>query len=674
MIIHYDLKKNVPQAIKAINSSYDIEQITYYENQLACMLFSPLMFIGTIVSLFRFFLFHTSDTSEMLINAFIFLVLGISFELLRRSKLRISIISNLISTLFACWYLFIFFRLYIVVGPAVWTIALIQIIFAMSRIKKNMAYTIGLVTILASIYAAANAEQFTYQISIYYLVPQAFLVVLLFLITSVTHKINTDRFMSLYEQYQLVSTQKGDITALYEELSATEEELREQNEQLVNYTNQIIEKEQKLHSLAYYDVLTNLPNRTMFMEHVDLMIELLSKHGKSFYLILIDIDSFKNVNDTMGHLVGDQYLLFSSEHLKYSLKNGDILGRIGGDEFALVITRDLSKEDLLRELESIRGNFLNPFYYNNVPIRLSASIGVSIFPNDGCSSSAMLKSADMSMYKAKASGKNNIQFFETSMMEELTQRANIEYHMLQAIEKKEFYLLYQPQYDAVKRTIRGFEALVRWNSKELGFLSPDMFISIAEETKLIIPLGEWILRTACQMFQSLQAKYSLSQQVIGVNISAIQLMDANFIEMVKNILQETGLSPSSLELEITESVAIESLQFTVDALNDLKKLGIRIALDDFGTGYSSLNYLKILPIDILKIDKSFIDDLSNADERIPIVGDIISLAHNLNMETIAEGVEHDRQLSYLDNYSCDYIQGFLFNKPIPEDELDALFQ
>ena len=674
MIIHYDLKKNVPEAIHAINSSYDIEQITYYENQLACMLFSPLMFVGTLVSLFRFFMFHSSGNNDILINAFIFLFLGLSFELLRRAKLRTSIASNLISLLFAFWYLFIFFRLYNVVGPAVWTIALIQIIFAMSRIKKNMAYTIGLVTILASIYAAANAEQFAYQISIYYLVPQAFLVILLFFITSVTHKINTDRFMSLYEQYQLVSTQKGDITALYEELSATEEELREQHDQLVNYTNQIIEKEQKLHSLAYYDILTNLPNRTMFMEHVDLMIEVLSKHANTFYIVLIDIDSFKNINDTMGHLVGDQYLLFASEHLKNSLKNGDILGRIGGDEFALVITRDLSKAELQTELESIRSNFLNPFYFNNVPIRLSASIGVSVFPKDGSSTSAMLKSADMSLYKAKANGKNNIQFFEPSMMEELIQRANIEYHMLQAIEKEEFYLLYQPQYDAVKKTIRGFEALVRWNSKELGFLSPAMFISIAEETKLIIPLGEWILRTACQMFHSLQMKYSLTQQVIGVNISAIQLMDSNFIDMVKNILLETGLNPSSLELEITESVAIESFQFTVDALNDLKKLGIRIALDDFGTGYSSLNYLKILPIDILKIDKSFIDDLSSVDERIPIVGDIISLAHNLNMETIAEGVEHDHQLSYLDKYSCDYIQGFLFREPLPEEELDALFR
>jgi diguanylate cyclase (GGDEF)-like protein len=632
------------------------------------------MFTGTIVSLLRYFIAKAVFFDDMIMNASIFLILGFSFEFLRRLKLKTSFTSNLVSFLFAFWFLFIFFRLYQVVGPAVWTIALIQIIFAMSRIKKDMAYIIGLVTILASIYAVFNASSFTYQISLYYLVPQAFLVILLFLILSITHKINTDRFMNLYQQYRLANGQKGDITALYEELSATEEELRDQNEQLIKYTNQIIEGEQKLHSLAYYDVLTGLPNRTMFMDHVDLMIELFSKQSKSLYLVLIDVDSFKKVNDTMGHLVGDKYLLFATEHLNNSLKNGDILGRIGGDEFALLITRTLSEAELLEELEGIRNNFLTPFYYNNVAIRLSASFGVAVYPKDGNSTSSMLKSADMSMYKAKAYGKNKIQYFDHSMLEELTEKSNIENHLFQAIDKKEFKLLYQPQYDTVNHTIRGFEALIRWNSRELGFLSPGLFIPIAEETKLIIPIGEWVLRTACQKFKSIQDNDPLSQLIISVNISAVQIMDSNFIDMVKQILLETELNPGSLELEITESVAIESLQYTVNILSELKVLGVRIALDDFGTGYSSLNYLKILPIDILKIDKSFIDDLLKTDTRIPIVGDIISLAHSLKLKTIAEGVEYNNQLTYLADHSCDYIQGYLFKKPIPEDELDALFK
>ncbi len=412
MDVQYDVKKNVPETIKAINNTYDINQITYYENQLACMLSSPLMFLGTFISLLHVLFYKTDNKINLFINMLFFLIIGISFELLRRAKLRVALVSMILTGLFIFWFLFIYIRIYHIVGPAVWTIAVIQIIFSMSRLRKDMAVYITTVTIIACLYTIFNTKDFVYEISLYYLVPQTFLLVLLFLILSISHKINKDRYENLYKQYLLVNDQKSDITALYEELIASEDELREQNQQLVNYNQRFIAGEQRLHSLAYYDTLTGLPNRTMFIENLNQMIELCTRKTKSFVLILFDIDSFQVLNNTQGYKAGDQYLLFATGHVKKHLKEEDILARIDGDEFAMLIRRDMDKLALMSEIEQIRECFSEPFRFGETEFRLNASYGISVFPVDGIDSSAMLKHADLALYEAKKTLNLSIKAYE----------------------------------------------------------------------------------------------------------------------------------------------------------------------------------------------------------------------------------------------------------------------
>lgn len=403
MDFQYDIKKNIPDTIKAINNTYDINQITYYENQLACMLYSPLMFTSALINLSRLFAHKSVFRIDLLINMMVFLLIGISYEYLRKSKLKVLVASWIITGLSALWFAFVYLRFYHIIGPAVWTIAAIQIVFSMSRLSKNMVVIVGLLTILLCIFSVMDVTSYAYEISLYYLLPQFFLLILLFLILSISHRINKDRYENLYKQYLLVNDQKTDITALYEELVATEDELREQNNQLADYNKRIIAREQKLHSLAYYDALTGLPNRTMFLEHLEQTIKLCTRKSKSFYLVLFDVDSFKMINYTLGFPEGDQYLLFVTDNMKKHLKEEDILSRIDGDEFALIIRRDINETVAATEIEQMKSSFSQPFLFNNSEFRLFASYGISVFPRDGTSSSAMLKKANIALDEAKQS-------------------------------------------------------------------------------------------------------------------------------------------------------------------------------------------------------------------------------------------------------------------------------
>jgi diguanylate cyclase (GGDEF)-like protein len=408
MDIQYDITKNIPETIKAINNTYEINQITYYENQLACMISSPIMFLGTITSLLLFIFYRKGDKVDIFIDMIIFLVLGIFFELLRLSKLKLSIASNLITILFVLIFLFTYFCLYEYIGPAVWTISAIQIILAMSRLRRDMAIVIGIITVITCIYTVLNAKAFEYQISLFYLIPQVFLLLVLLVILSISHRINRDRYENLYRKYLLVNEQKSDITALYEELIASEDELREQNNQLADYNQRFIAREQKLHSLAYYDVLTGLPNRTMFMEHLEQTIEVCTRKGSSFYLVLFDIDAFKTLNHTSGYQAGDQYLLFVSEHIREYRKEEDFLSRIDGDEFALLIRRTISEADALSMAIQMADTFSLPFQYNNTTLSLTASYGISVFPKAGTDASTLLRSAYHALYKTKRRLSSNL--------------------------------------------------------------------------------------------------------------------------------------------------------------------------------------------------------------------------------------------------------------------------
>jgi diguanylate cyclase (GGDEF)-like protein len=462
--------------------------------------------------------------------------------------------------------------------------------------------------------------------------------------------------------------QKEELFLLNEELSASEEELRQQNDQLMESYEVIKKNEEKLNYLAYTDTLSELPNRKMILDRLDLLVTRSKENNSSFAVVFIDLDDFKKINDTMGHQLGDLLIVSVAARLNSMIFKNDLLGRLGGDEFALIIQQDLSDEDVFQYVENLREKLAERFYINQHEYRIRASFGISIYPQDGSTPDELIKCADTAMYKAKEIGKNDICFFRKEMRDEIFQKIDFENKLVAAIQNNEFFLVFQPQFITGTKMLRGFEALVRWRSPDWGLLLPLKFIPAAEEMGLIIQMGEWILRTACQEFKKIIDQYHLDA-VLSVNISSIQFEDPSFVHIIKNVLQDWDLPANHLELEITESVLIKSIEGATQILTELKDMGVRVALDDFGTGYSSLRYLQALPIDTLKIDKSFVDSISNLRGNREMIGPIISLVHEMNVFVIAEGVESEIQFNYLKDEECDCIQGFLLGRPFDDNEL-----
>ena len=474
-------------------------------------------------------------------------------------------------------------------------------------------------------------------------------------------------------QYANVVKQKQEMAALNEEISASEEELRQQHKKLLKYYKIIKENEEKLNHLAYFDTLTELPNRKMILDRLDLLVRLSSKISSPFAVVFIDLDNFKKINDTLGHHSGDLLILSVASRLNSLVHPSDLLGRLGGDEFALVIQQNLSEEETLAYVEKLRNSLEKVFLVEESEILIRASFGISMFPKDGTSRIDLIKCADTAMYKAKEMGKNGICFFREEMQSEILRKIDFEKKLISAFNNEEFFLVFQPQFVISSGKLRGFEALIRWQSPDWGMMSPLKFMPLVEEMGLIVPLGEWILRTACQKFKHMVDHHQIEDAIISVNISVAQLEAPDFVPMVSHILQECGLKANCLEIEITESVLIKSFEHAIQILKQLKALGILIALDDFGTGYSSLRYLQLLPIDTLKIDKSFVDNIDNPDENKQIVGSIISLVQRIGVSVVAEGVESETQLDYLRSAHCDNVQGFLLGHPLNDIEVEAFF-
>lgn len=461
-------------------------------------------------------------------------------------------------------------------------------------------------------------------------------------------------------------SQKEELGQMYEELAASEEELKQQNMQLIENNRIIYENEEKLKYMAFYDALTGLPNRAHFMEHLDMACKISKRTGKRCAILFMDLDNFKRINDTYGHIIGDGVLVEVAKRFLSNAREYDTVARLSGDEFAVIMQEFESLDDIFDAAERIRSAFNDPFDAGDISCYSSVSIGIAVCPEDGTEPIELLKHADTALYKAKDNEASSIQFFSAYMRDEVARKENIERRLRKAIERKEFVLYYQPQYDVNTGKLRGLEALVRWENSELGMVNPAYFIPIAEETGTILPLGELILEKACQTAQSWYLQYGCNV-IVSVNISAVQLRKSKFVDLVKAVLGKAGLKPENLELEITESVLIHQLNFTIPILKELRELGIRISLDDFGTGYSSLSYLKNLPINVLKIDKSFIKNVCQNGVEKEITGAVIALVHKLGLEVIAEGVETKEQLEYLIEANCDSIQGYLTGKPVSED-------
>ena len=462
-----------------------------------------------------------------------------------------------------------------------------------------------------------------------------------------------------------------ELSQIYEELSASDEELKQQYDEMLINHEKIMAAEEKLTCLAYHDVLTGLPNKLSLYEKSDNNTLLLT--NSTVALLFIDMDDFKYINDTMGHASGDQLIIKVSERLNSLLKEDCYLYRLSGDEFTIIIQNISGKADAEIFASHILAGFKEEFEVLKSELHISLSIGIAMYPEHGLKIEELLKNADIAMYKSKAAGKNKYTVYDESMNEAFMERANIEKFLYTALGKNEFEIYYQPQLDINQNKITGFEALLRWNSSDLGFVSPTKFIKVAEDTHIIIQLGGWVLRNACAFIKKLHKK-GYTDLYISVNISILQLLQTEFTDMVTDILDYYELEPDSLELEITESILMESFDAICRKLESLREIGIRIALDDFGTGYSSLNYLKQLPITTLKIDKSFVDNISLNNESETLTGHIIAIGKSMGMSVVAEGVEKQEQLDYLIQHGCHKIQGYLFSKPVTEAEIEHLLE
>ncbi|MFD0960523.1 EAL domain-containing protein [Paenibacillus chungangensis] len=426
--------------------------------------------------------------------------------------------------------------------------------------------------------------------------------------------------------------------------------------------------EKRINYLAYHDELTGLPNRRYFTQHLGKLLES-SKNGNSLFAVMfLDLDSFKKINDNLGHNNGDTLLKHVADRLRDCTRaTKHIVSRMGGDEFTILLRDIKNQEEAVQVAKDVMGVFDVPFVVEEYEFYITASIGIALYPQDGSDAETLMKHADMAMYLAKDSGKNNYELYKAEKsgmgMEQLT----LENSIRRALHHNEFILYYQPQIDVETGEMIGVEALLRWNHPTLGLVPPGKFIPIAEETGLIVAIGEWVLRTACKQNQAwIDAGYKPIK--ISVNLSTRQFLKRDLVDNLQQILQETGLEPRLLELEITESMTMD-VDFAIEVLGELKKLGIGICIDDFGTGYSNLYYMKLFSIDRLKIDQSFVRDIMTDSIDADIVATIVAMAYNLGIDVIAEGVETEDQLNYLKRLRCREVQGYYYYRPMPADEL-----
>ncbi|RMS09956.1 Sensory box/GGDEF domain/EAL domain protein [Pseudomonas coronafaciens pv. coronafaciens] len=434
--------------------------------------------------------------------------------------------------------------------------------------------------------------------------------------------------------------------------------------------------EDRIHRLAYYDALTHLPNRTLFQDRLHSALQQAERQQAWVLLMFLDLDRFKPINDSLGHAAGDRMLQEMATRLLACVDIDDTVARMGGDEFTLLlqpaITREAALNRAIHVAERILTSLVTPFVLEGREFFVTASIGIALSPQDGNELSQLMKNADTAMYHAKECGKNNFQFYQADMNATALERLELESDLRHALEQQEFTLYYQPQFSGDGKRLTGAEALLRWRHPRRGLVPPNDFIPVLEELGLVVEVGDWVLAEACRQLKHWhQARVRVPK--VSVNISARQFSDGQLGKRIAGILEQTGLSPACLELELTESILMREVEEAMHILDGLKNLGLSIAVDDFGTGYSSLNYLKQFPIDVLKIDRTFVDGLPSGEQDAQIARAIIAMAHSLNLSVIAEGVETHEQLEFLRQHGCDEVQGYLFGRPMPPGQFEAQF-
>ncbi len=428
--------------------------------------------------------------------------------------------------------------------------------------------------------------------------------------------------------------------------------------------------QERIQYLAHYDSLTGLPNRTLLADRMKIAIGNAARYSKRLALLFVDLDRFKLVNDSLGHEIGDKLLKVAAERMQSTIRHIDTISRLGGDEFIVLLSQIVAAEDAARVAEKLIAAVSEPYRIEEHELLLTASVGISIYPESGTEANSLLRNADTSMYSAKESGRNRYRFYSEDLTSRVTERLSLERDLRGAIERDEIFVVYQPQIELATRRVIGAEALMRWRHPGRGLVLPASFIPVAEDSGLILPLGEHILRESCVLARQWYHRYGFDVG-IAVNISAVQFRQKDFTEVVLRVLADTGISPSCLELEVTESVVMQGVESAIEKMRILGAHGIKIAIDDFGTGYSSLSYLRQFHVDRLKIDQSFIDDLPDSTDAEAIIRAIVAMGRSLGLHVIAEGVETEVQAQFLQSIECDESQGYLYAKPMMARDFEA---
>ncbi|MBL7002709.1 MAG: EAL domain-containing protein [Gammaproteobacteria bacterium] len=441
-----------------------------------------------------------------------------------------------------------------------------------------------------------------------------------------------------------------------------------------------IEAQEHIQQLAYYDSLTGLPNRSLFYDRLKIAMDNAKRDNDLLALLFLDLDRFKRVNDTLGHSAGDKLLVKISKRLRNVIREGDsvihlhegdfLLTRLGGDEFTLLLSRVRKLNDVARVTERILHEIRRPIFIENHELVITGSIGISLYPIDGENVNELIRNADVAMYQAKKDGKDRAVFYSSSMNEKALRVLTLEEELRHAFDENQFRVFYQPKVSFKDKKLIGAEALVRWQHPKRGILAPGQFLPIAEELGLIGPLSNWVLLETCQQIRRWQ-KAGKDVVNISVNVSDQQFKEGDFVKKINQVFMDTGVSPSIIELELTETIVMENSNFAVDLTKRIKQAGVSLSIDDFGTGYSSMSHLKSLSVDKLKIDQSFVRDLENSQEDNAIVKAIIALSHSLNLEVVAEGIETEEQFEILKKLGAEEAQGYLFSRPIPAEEFTS---
>ena len=646
-------KKRLTPAIFDAVRTADLWEISHYENIMISRYASSLLLAAAVANFcFRFFSL-SQGVMDSLWDSLAFILLGAAFHTVVRIGREDRWITRAEGVLSFVSLLYYTVRFYPLLGPAVWIAVFIQLILAMIRITKEMYYGVCAAALLSNIYIILQLHRGgSFDMPVVYYIVHIVLFVLMLIITAGVHKVNIDRYHNLEEEYEDLMQTKQEISALNEEITASHEETK---------------------YLAYHDNLTGLPNRLLLYEQTDHAITLAKRSDTMIAVMFLDLDGFKMINDTLGHTVGDRLLVEVSRRLRHTVRESDVVARIGGDEFIIMI-EGIDEVDMIHYMaEKILKSYDKPFILQHQEWFVSTSIGIAVYPADGITAVDLVKNADIAMYKAKENGKNQYVLCSPQIKDMVLETMRLNNDLYLALDNHELELYYQPQICSSTGQIVGMEALIRWNHREFGLISPAKFIPIAEQSGLILPIGEWVLLTACSQNKTWQdAGYPPVR--MSVNLSIKQLRNPNFICQIEGVLEKTGLDPRYLELEIKEGYAIKDQDDISRTLKDLKAMGILIAIDDFGIAYSTLTYLKVVPADIIKIDRTFIQGIKKSRTDEAITKSIITLAKNMGLHVIAEGVETMHQRDFLTEEMCDEQQGFYFSKPMPIDTLEKIWK